>query len=89
MKIREKFFGDKRFYGRVAALAIPIILQNGITNLVNMLDNIMVGRLDIASSSGVRGYCALISIGSTSNQFSSFAFSSCSSVSSSCGVLTV
>lgn len=35
------------------ALALPIMLQNGITNLVNMLDNIMVGSLDIASSSGV------------------------------------
>jgi putative MATE family efflux protein len=53
MKIREKFFGDKRFYGRVAALAIPIILQNGITNFVSLLDNIMVGSLGTEQMSGV------------------------------------
>ena len=35
------------------ALALPIMLQNGITNFVSMLDNVMVGRLDIASSTGV------------------------------------
>ena len=49
----RKYIGDKAFYKKVLALTLPIMLQNGITNLVNMLDNIMVGRLDIASSSGV------------------------------------
>lgn len=49
----KKYIGDKAFYKRVLALTLPIMLQNGITNLVNMLDNVMVGRLDIASSSGV------------------------------------
>lgn len=49
----KKYIGDKAFYKKVLALTLPIMLQNGITNLVNMLDNIMVGRLDIASSSGV------------------------------------
>ena len=49
----KKYIGDRAFYKKVLALTLPIMLQNGITNLVNMLDNIMVGRLDIASSSGV------------------------------------
>ncbi len=49
----KKLIGDKAFYKRILTLALPIMLQNGITNLVNMLDNIMVGRLNIASSSGV------------------------------------
>ena len=49
----RKYIGDRAFYRKVLALTLPIMLQNGITNLVNMLDNIMVGRLDIASSSGV------------------------------------
>ena len=49
----RSFFGDKHFYRKVFSFALPIMLQNGITNLVNMLDNIMVGSLDIASSSGV------------------------------------
>lgn len=53
MRIREKFFGDKRFYYRVAALAVPIILQNGITNFVSLLDNIMVGSLGTEQMSGV------------------------------------
>ena len=53
MSIREKFFGDKRFYKRVASLAIPIILQNGITNFVSLLDNIMVGSLGTEQMSGV------------------------------------
>lgn len=49
----KSFFGDRQFYKKVMSLALPIMVQNGITNLVNMLDNIMVGRLDIASSTGV------------------------------------
>ena len=49
----KQFFGDRVFYKKVMALALPIMLQNGITNLVNMLDNLMVGSLNIASSSGV------------------------------------
>ena len=53
MQIRKKFFGDKRFYSRVVALAVPIIIQNGITTFVSLLDNIMVGRLGTESMSGV------------------------------------
>ncbi len=49
----KQFFGDKAFYKKVMALALPIMIQNGITNFVGMLDNLMVGSLDIASSSGV------------------------------------
>ena len=53
MKIREKFFGNKQFYSRVVALALPIVIQNGITNFVNLLDNIMVGSLGTEQMSGV------------------------------------
>ena len=41
----KKFIGDKAFYKMVLALTIPIIIQNGITNFVNLLDNVMVGQL--------------------------------------------
>ena len=41
----KKFIGDKSFYKMVLMLTIPIIIQNGITNFVNLLDNIMVGQL--------------------------------------------
>ncbi len=53
MRIREKFFGDKMFYSRVVSLAVPIVIQNGITNFVSLLDNIMVGSLGTESMSGV------------------------------------
>jgi putative MATE family efflux protein len=37
----------------VLAIAIPIMVQNGITNFVNMLDNVMVGKLTLEEMSGV------------------------------------
>lgn len=49
----KKLIGDKAFYKKVFALAIPIMIQNGITNFVNMLDNIMVGRLSSVEMAGV------------------------------------
>lgn len=53
MSIREKYFGDRAFYSRVVAIAVPVIIQNGITHFVNLLDNIMVGRLGTEQMSGV------------------------------------
>lgn len=41
----KKFIGDRAFYKRYLMLALPMILQNAITNLVSFLDNIMVGQL--------------------------------------------
>ena len=35
----KTFVGDKKFYKSVFGLMLPIMIQNGITNLVNMLDN--------------------------------------------------
>ncbi|MBE6703138.1 MAG: MATE family efflux transporter, partial [Ruminococcaceae bacterium] len=49
----KKFIGDKAFYRTVLAVAVPIMIQNGFTNLVNLLDNIMVGRLGTECMSGV------------------------------------
>ncbi|MBR3639701.1 MAG: MATE family efflux transporter, partial [Clostridia bacterium] len=43
----------RAFCRRVFSLAIPILLQNGITNFVNMLDNLMVGRIGTAEMTGV------------------------------------
>ena len=52
MKIK-KLIGDKAFYKMVLSITIPIIIQNGITNFVNLLDNVMVGRLGTEQLSGV------------------------------------
>ncbi len=48
-----KYIGDKQFYVRVLRLAVPIMIQNGITNFVNMLDNIMVGAIGTNEMTGV------------------------------------
>ncbi len=50
---RQKYFGDAAFYKMLFAIAIPIMIQNGITNFVNMLDNIMIGRIGTEAMSGV------------------------------------
>ncbi len=50
---KKKYIGDKAFYMMVLGIAVPIMIQNGITNFVNLLDNIMVGRLGTEQMSGV------------------------------------
>ncbi len=49
----KKLIGTKTFYKSIIALMLPIMIQNGIMQFVNMLDNIMVGRLGTAEMSGV------------------------------------
>ena len=49
----QRYIGDKAFYRRVLGVAVPIIIQNGITNFVNLLDNIMVGQVGTVPMSGV------------------------------------
>ena len=53
MNLRKKLIGDKAFYKMVLAVAVPMILQNGITNFVGLLDNIMVGQIGTEQMSGV------------------------------------
>lgn len=53
MKLRKKLIGDKAFYTMVLAVAVPIMVQNGITNFVGLLDNIMVGRIGTEQMSGI------------------------------------
>ena len=52
-KFKKKYIGDWDFYQKYLLLAIPMILQNAITNLVSFLDNIMVGQLGTEQMSGV------------------------------------
>ena len=53
MNIRKKLFGDRAFYRMVLTVTVPIMIQNGITNFVGLLDNIMVGRIGTEQMSGV------------------------------------
>ena len=43
--VKKLFSGDRTFYMKVLAMALPIALQSLVTIGVNMLDTIMVGRL--------------------------------------------
>ena len=52
-QLRRKYIGDRNFYKNYIALALPMILQNAVTNLVSFLDNIMVGQLGTEQMSGV------------------------------------
>ncbi len=49
----KKLIGNKKFYSMVLAVAVPIMIQNGITNFVSLLDNVMVGRVGTEQMSGV------------------------------------
>lgn len=49
----RNLIGNKAFYKHVLALTIPIMIQNGITNFVNMLDNVMIGRVGTLEMTGV------------------------------------
>ena len=49
----HRYIGDRAFYRRCFGVAVPIIVQNGITNFVSMLDNIMVGQVGTMPMSGV------------------------------------
>ena len=53
MSIRERYFGDKAFYKMALTVAVPMMIQNGITNFVSLLDNIMVGRVGTEQMSGI------------------------------------
>jgi len=50
--MRKFFVRDKQFYKTAAILATPVILQNMITIMVNMLDTIMLGRYGEIQLSG-------------------------------------
>ncbi|MBR3539159.1 MAG: MATE family efflux transporter, partial [Eubacterium sp.] len=49
----RRYFGDKAFYKMVLGVAVPIMIQNGISNFVSLLDNIMVGQIGTEQMSGV------------------------------------
>ena len=52
-RVKKKFIGKRSFYLMILAIAVPIAVQNGITNFVSMIDNIMVGRVGTNEMSGV------------------------------------
>lgn len=53
MKLKESLTKSMPYYKRMLTIAFPIMIQNGITNFVSMLDNIMVGRVGTLQMTGV------------------------------------
>lgn len=47
------FIGDRAFYRRAATIVLPMIVQNTITNVVSLLDNVMVGQVGTLPMSAV------------------------------------
>ncbi len=52
IKIKD-FIGTKSFYKMTLSIAVPMMVQNLISNFVNLLDNVMVGSLGTEEMSGV------------------------------------
>ena len=52
-RFRKKYIGDRAFYRLVLTIALPVMIQNGISSFVNMLDNLMVGGIGTEQMSGV------------------------------------
>ena len=51
--LKENLIGDSAFYRRVMVIVLPMIIQNTITNVVSLLDNVMVGRIGTLEMSAV------------------------------------
>lgn len=49
----KSLIGDRAFYRRLFTVMLPILVQNIITNFVNLLDNVMVGQVGTEPMSGV------------------------------------
>jgi len=52
-KFIKRYVGDKNFYRVLIALIVPLVIQQGITNFVSLLDNVMVGGLGTEPMSAV------------------------------------
>ena len=53
MKLSKDIIGSKEFYAKIIAITVPIIIQNAVTHIVNLLDNVMVGRIGTLEMSAV------------------------------------
>lgn len=53
MVMLKRYIGNRSFYKTALTVALPMMIQNAITNFVSLLDNIMVGRTGTLEMSGV------------------------------------
>ena len=45
--------GDRAFYSHVVSIVLPIVIQNTVSNVVSLLDNVMVGAVGTLEMSSV------------------------------------
>lgn len=53
MKMIRRYIADRSFYRRAAQIALPIMMQGGIYNFIELLNNLMVGRVSTVQMNGV------------------------------------
>lgn len=53
MRFWKNFIGDKAFYKMLFVLVLPLIVQQGVSSFVSLLDNLMVGSLGTEQMSSV------------------------------------
>ncbi|WP_051204660.1 MATE family efflux transporter [Butyrivibrio sp. VCD2006] len=53
LSLKECLIGEPRFYKKVAMVVLPMIIQNTLSNVVGLLDNIMVGQVGTLAMSAV------------------------------------
>lgn len=51
--MKDSFRSTLPYYKRMLTIAVPIMIQSGITNFVSMIDNVMVGRVGTLQMTGV------------------------------------
>lgn len=51
--LKNNLIGDRAFYGKVLVILLPIVIQNTVTNVVSLLDNLMVGAVGNLEMSAV------------------------------------
>lgn len=52
-RLRPNLIGDRAFYAEVVSIVVPIIIQNTVSNVVSLLDNVMVGQVGTLQMSAV------------------------------------
>lgn len=52
-RLRHNLIGDRAFYGQVIAILVPLIIQNTVTNVVGLVDNVMIGSVGTLQMSAV------------------------------------
>lgn len=51
--LKRRFIGNKAFFAALVTLVLPLAVQQGLSSMISLVDNVMVGGLSTESISGV------------------------------------